>query len=285
MKVFLSWSGDLSRSVALVFRDWLPSVVQCLEPYVSSEDIDKGARWATDIAKELEASGFGILCVTAENLEAPWLHFEAGALSKTLDKTRVCPFLLGVKRSDIQGPLLQFQSTVYEEEDVKKLVFSINAACGEDKLEDGRLGTIFEVWWPRLKERLDEREAQATVLGVHHEAGGDGVGGDAGHAAILEEILELTRNQQRLLRSPEELLPAPYLREAVGGTAILGVPGEHPVWEDLAAAVGETREILRHMEDDPEMVSRMAPDALRRLLRPADYIVARASQRRLRPRV
>jgi len=64
MKVFLSWSGELSHKVSVIFRDWLPSVIQSVDPYVSSEDIDKGARWSTDIAKELEESSYGVLCVT-----------------------------------------------------------------------------------------------------------------------------------------------------------------------------------------------------------------------------
>ena len=92
MKVFLSWSGSRSHKVALVFRDWLPSVIQEIVPYVSSEDIDKGARWSTDIAKELSDSKFGILCVTRDNINAPWLTFEAGALSKTMDKAFVTRF-------------------------------------------------------------------------------------------------------------------------------------------------------------------------------------------------
>ena len=118
MKVFLSWSGHKSHQVALVFRDWLPSVIQSITPYVSSEDIDKGARWSTDIAKELEDSSFGILCVTKENLEAPWLLFEAGALSKMMDKASVCPFIFDLKRAEVKGPILQFQSTIFEKEDV-----------------------------------------------------------------------------------------------------------------------------------------------------------------------
>ncbi|MCX5899546.1 MAG: hypothetical protein NTX06_02220 [Proteobacteria bacterium] len=54
MKIFISWSGEVSHSVALALRDWLPSVIQSIEPFVSSEDIDRGARWATEIGSKLE---------------------------------------------------------------------------------------------------------------------------------------------------------------------------------------------------------------------------------------
>ena len=42
MKVFLRCSGNLSHKVALVFRDWLPSVIQSIDPYVSSEALSSG---------------------------------------------------------------------------------------------------------------------------------------------------------------------------------------------------------------------------------------------------
>lgn len=158
MKVFISWSGRVSHKLAIELRDWLPSVIQSIEPYVSSEDIDKGARWATDIAGALDQSAFGILCVTRDNMEAPWLNFEAGALSKSIDKGNVCPFLFGVERSEVQGPLLQFQSTICEKEDVLKLVKSLNLSCQAEGIgiDEKRLEDTFDIWWPRLQEKLDD---------------------------------------------------------------------------------------------------------------------------------
>lgn len=201
MKVFISWSGNISWKVAVIFRDWLPSVIQSVEPYVSSEDIDKGARWSTDIAKELEDSTFGILCVTKENLEAPWLSFEAGALSKTMEKSFVTPFLFDIKRSEVQGPILQFQSTIFQKEDIKKMVQTLNKASGEAGIAEHRLEKSFEVWYPTLEKELTELKSQSSTegetLSSQHEIQS---------SEILEEILELSRDNQKLLRNPDAKL-------------------------------------------------------------------------------
>ena len=207
MKVFLSWSGNKSHKVAIELRNWLPSVIQAVEPYVSSEDIDKGARWSSDIAKELEDSAFGIICVTKDNIHAPWLTFEAGALSKKLDKAYVSPFLFDIKRSDINGPILQFQSTVFEKDDIKKLVKTINKACGDDHLTEERLEKAFDVWYPSLQDELNKikKEFKDEEPKISEP--------EKGKQEILEEILELTRINQKILRSPEIVLPPDYLRK------------------------------------------------------------------------
>ena len=67
-----------------------------LNPWLSSADIDKGSRWATDVAAKLETSKIGIICVTPGNLHSDWILFEAGALSKTLQNTFVWPLLLAI---------------------------------------------------------------------------------------------------------------------------------------------------------------------------------------------
>jgi hypothetical protein len=198
MKVFLSWSGELSHKVALTLRDWLPSVIQSIEPYVSSEDIDKGARWSTDIASELADSSYGILCVTKENIHAPWLTFEAGALSKTMDKSYVSPFLFDIKRSEVNGPILQFQSTVFEKEDVRKLLLSLKKADIGEQLTTERLEKALEVWYPDLEKSLNKLiDAQP-----HSPEPEEALQQDLITNQILEEILDLSRVNQKLLRSP-----------------------------------------------------------------------------------
>ncbi len=198
MKVFLSWSGEKSHEIALVFREWFPSVIQSIKPYLSSEDIDKGARWSTDIAEKLKDSSFGILCVTKDNIDAPWLIFEAGALSKTMDKSFVSPFLFGIKLSEVvDSPLLQFQATTFDKEDVFKLVITMNKACGESRLTDENLRKAFDLWWPSLKKDLDDlvdfQESNSEAKRSKSTDCGD----------ILEEILNLSRSNQKLLRNPE----------------------------------------------------------------------------------
>ncbi|WP_063608410.1 TIR domain-containing protein [Shouchella clausii] len=85
MKVFLSWSGSESEQLAKIFKDWLPNVLQYVEPYMSSQDINLGERWNNNISASLEDSTFGLIFVTPNNINAPWLNYEAGALSKTFD--------------------------------------------------------------------------------------------------------------------------------------------------------------------------------------------------------
>jgi hypothetical protein len=85
-------------------------VLQSVSPWLSHADISAGDRWADTVAKELEASDFGISCINRENMSSPWIHFEAGALAKRMQEGRVIPLLLDIEFKDISGPLAQFQA-------------------------------------------------------------------------------------------------------------------------------------------------------------------------------
>ena len=163
MKVFLSWSGEQSKAAAHAVREWLPLVLNAIHPWMSAADIEAGARWNRKISSELEETRIGILFVTATNIDAPWLLFEAGALAKTLDDSFVCPYLLGVKPSDLpSSPIAQFQAKVASFEGTWDLVRMLNDSLDGDGLSDGHLEKAFEMWWPQLESRLSAIPADST---------------------------------------------------------------------------------------------------------------------------
>lgn len=154
MKVFLSWSGEPSKAVAQALREWLPDVIQNLKPWMSQKDLGAGVRWSTEIEGELRASAFGVICVTANNRHAPWLNFEAGAISNNLQGSRVVPYIFDMSFADIEGPLTQFQGKEATKEGTRELVQALNAVAGEQGLEATRLQTAFERMWPELEAKL-----------------------------------------------------------------------------------------------------------------------------------
>lgn len=164
MRVFLSWSGTISHDLATALHEWIPLVIQCARPFISSGDIEKGRRWSDVLGEELSKSAYGIVCITRENYTAPWLHFEAGAISKAIDKAYVSPLLFGVEPSEITGPLTQFQLTVCTKDDILNLLRSINRRLGpEHQLSEDVLKRVFEKWWPELEVKLSDLAKRQDV--------------------------------------------------------------------------------------------------------------------------
>ncbi|WP_377191376.1 toll/interleukin-1 receptor domain-containing protein [Ruegeria meonggei] len=154
MKVFISWSGPRSKDMANALRDWLPMVLQYVEPFVSDKDISAGDRWAQTIASELEAANFGIICITPENLTSEWVLFESGALSKSMLDGKVIPLLFGLEMSDLSGPLKQFQAQKVEEAGIMEVVKAINSVA-EGKADDKIIDRTVPALWPQLETALE----------------------------------------------------------------------------------------------------------------------------------
>jgi len=102
MRVFISWSGERSKKVAELLDTWLRCVIQAVEPWMSSKDIDRGSLWFSEISDQLSSVSLGIVCLTQDNKEKPWILFEAGALAKGLTSTRVCTLLIDVSTQDVK---------------------------------------------------------------------------------------------------------------------------------------------------------------------------------------
>lgn len=153
--VFVSWSGDRSKAVAVALCDWFRKVLQTAEPWCSPE-IPAGDRWSSVVAERLHKSSIGIIVVTRENRAMPWLLFEAGALSGTIERGKVIPYFVGLNPTDIEGPLTQFQGKVADKDGTFDVVKAIHAALpADDRLGEADQRAVFDSWWPTLKERLD----------------------------------------------------------------------------------------------------------------------------------
>lgn len=182
MDIFISWQGKRSHAVAEALRDWLPLVVNAFKPWLSSADIDKGARWGNELASKLGSVTAGIFCLTPSNLAAPWLIFEAGAISRAPGSAYVCTLLVDLQPSDVKGPLAQFQATKTTKEDIHQLVKNLNKALGEQSMEDAHLDRSFEMWWPELEKNLKKLPAVETTAPPLRS-----------DRELLEELIDLAR--------------------------------------------------------------------------------------------
>ncbi len=215
MKVFISWSGDRSRAIAHALHDWLPDVIQDLEPYMSESDIGAGTRWASELAKTLDKIDIGILCVTPENINAPWLLFEAGSLAKKLDLSRVIPYRLDLRSTDIAFPLAQFQSVEANREGTLKLIKNLNA-LRDQPLDHERVERLYTKFWVDLEQRIK----LAVVMPSEHSP-------SRKERDILEEILQLVRNQQSIsLMTLTEYLDQDFEHIGEKTSATIGVTAD-----------------------------------------------------------
>ena len=195
MKVFISWSGERSKAVAEALREWIPSVIQAVKPWMSKEDISKGARWSRELAENLKDTNFGVVCLTADNLKSSWILFEAGALSKAIENAFVCPYLVDLEVSALDGPWKEFQATKAQKDDTLKLMRDMNKALAENSpdqaLSEEQLKSSFEVWWPKLEKRLKDIPSSSTPVKKRS------------NEEMLEEILTLVRGLARRPSPPE----------------------------------------------------------------------------------
>src|SRR5262245_46978355 len=104
MKVFLSWSGESSKAVAGALCRLLDFGFPNVITWMSDREVGAGGRWSYELDREIKSANFGILCLTPDNVVAPWLVFEAGALSHVADSA-VVPYCFHVRPDQIADPL------------------------------------------------------------------------------------------------------------------------------------------------------------------------------------
>ena len=206
MKVFISWSGESSRRVADLLRKYLPCMIQDLKPFMSQHDLSSGGRWTEQLSKELEQSNFGIVCLTPDNLQSPWILFEAGALTKHVEGRACCLLLRGLGLADVSGPLSQFQNRVFSRGEFQKLMFDMNDLL-DSRIDKSSLQMIVEKWWPDLDAEVTAALADPELAApTKHKRD---------QSDLMEELLLRVRNIQRVLEAKSPRDQGPVVGNAI----------------------------------------------------------------------
>ena len=157
---------------------------------MSEHDIPKGKRWLSHMNDQLAEVGTGIICLTPDSLNAPWVLFEAGALAKSLTESFVCPYLFKLTPTTVEWPLAQFQLTEANKDDTRKLLSTINDALEDNKLTAGDLDESFEKWWPDLEHDLKGIKPKVSESPKRTDR------------ELLEETLGVVRQLARAIPTP-----------------------------------------------------------------------------------
>jgi hypothetical protein len=161
MKIFVSWSKEPARTIALQIRHLLSMVLGTASVWVSEEDIPKGKRWSDEVSKELDLTDTGIVVCTANSVHEPWLNFEAGALAKKAGSTLHC-ICFGIQISGLSGPLGLFQATAFERGDMLELIRSLNDS-NATKSKPGDLDARFDLVWPAFEKAVSQALGKSSV--------------------------------------------------------------------------------------------------------------------------
>jgi TIR domain len=191
MAVFLSWSGARSKDYATNFNEWLSIVVPGV-PIFFSPDIEGGRRSFAAIEEGLRSCTYGVCCLTPDNLDSTWLHFEAGAISNALSRNAggpppIVPLLFdGLTNNQVKPPLSQFQTKCNTKNDLLSIALAVNAARIEGQIGPHIVTTLFEKFWSDYDEKASSIAVTPTTTAPKREV-----------SDIVEEILDIVRTQTR----------------------------------------------------------------------------------------
>jgi hypothetical protein len=199
VKIFISWSGERSKGLALALHPWLPRVFHDVEPFISTK-MNRGINWFNEVLEELSDTTFGVICLTPGNLQAPWINFEAGALAREVPgaKTFLVPLAFDFSKDDLSSPFNAFNAMDANEEGFLQLVTTINGQLSRP-LDEAVLADTFEMWWPKLEEKIK------AIPGDDNQPVVPKVGLDEKMDALTDLVKDLAKSVAR--RPPTEVVP------------------------------------------------------------------------------
>ncbi len=252
-KVFISWAGNSSAEIAKHLKIWLKICLPSINIFMSSE-ISSGNRWTVELAKQLQEIDYGLLIYTKENLDNLWMAFEAGALSKRHENSRIVPLLFdGVKTANLHDSIRQFQAKYFEYDKFLTLLQDLNDLMPESKrqdqedLQNASLAT-WDNFASQVNEALKAKQKKDTVDATWTDR------------QLLEELLEQVIKLSHFnIPSIEEISTLLAQVTSTSQGNYLYIDGEKEAFEALIAGTYRASEIIRATRFSPVSIVNSYP--------------------------
>jgi hypothetical protein len=251
LTLFISWSQQPSRAIAVAISDWIRICLPNVEVFVSTE-IAAGQRWGRELADHLEQIDYGLLIYTRNNLNSLWMAFEAGALSKNHAESRIVPLLFEVNMSDLSPPISQFQCKTFNPHDLRQLLNELNSLQPElARRPEADLVRAFEGTWSWLEGNIKQAMDSASANQEHITRS---------DRQLLEEVLERVREFAKLdIPKASEIAKVFDQIKVTSQGNYLYIDGERAAFEALISATYRAKHVIRSTRFSPRGIATTQP--------------------------
>lgn len=174
LKIFISWSKNKSREIALEVKDFFEGLFHnSIELWMSSDSIEYGSTFIIDINDALRKSDCCIAIITEENINSSWIMYEIGAIagksyfsSDNLDTKAVIPIIFdGIDDKKFSNsPINQFQRLRFGKESIFNLSKQLNKRVGIYSSETS-LEKQFNLNWNGLLKGVERVANKYSIKG------------------------------------------------------------------------------------------------------------------------
>lgn len=171
-RLFISWSGELGKKVAELIYDWIDTSYKNAKANVFlSTRIEPGRQGFTEIMNALDNCTKGFFIMTRERIRSPWIHFEAGAISKADASNWVIPIYVDIDRESLgNDPLTEFQSNYsFCYDDLEELISYIGKELGWDQTDSYNSKKLQEEFKPKVKKLKDEKLPDPVITKLNQK--------------------------------------------------------------------------------------------------------------------
>ena len=264
MLLFIGWSGETSKKIAESLKRWIENVNPNVVPFVSFEDISLGANWNSALSKALTDANYGVLCVTPDNMKAPWLLYETGLMEAAMRQHNpqgepyITPLLFGVEHSgNLPSPLSHYQSAKFNRETMRRLVTQTNDVCR--KLYGA------ELMKARAGDRIDETFLTENELAQNF----DGLYGEL--ETEITEILQTAGylSPPNVLAMPKQETTTPKPEESTENSSLTVLSQQ---MEDIYRQFGSYPEIARVYFEGRQILDQFRDESISQLEKGQDLV-------------